>query len=115
MTQKAGKVIGSILVSDLERALGSSLEVCRSANERSKYPIYIRTKFGPVNFNNAAGQEALKTHAKFDEVEVIAPEKTPEVAEVTPEPEPEPEPEPGPAPKKKPRFSINKLLFGDDE
>lgn len=113
MTQKAGKVVGEMSTMDLAVALGDTVEICRSANERAKYPIYIRTEFGPINFNNAGGQEMIIKYTAFNDPEDRPRrEKPEEPAPVAGEAVDIPEEKPEPAPKKS---GLMKLLFGGDE
>lgn len=101
MTQRAGEVIGTIKLTDLIGVLGSTLEVIKSANEKARYPFFIRTPFGPIMFNNPKGQAAIVDHTRLDLVVDQSTEPVPIEEETT-----------GDALEKPPGFSLGKFLFG---
>lgn len=107
MTQRKGKTIGKMPASALEK-LGV-LEVCRSANERAKFPVYLRTPFGPITFNNVQGQDFILENAELPGAE---PQAGPEPApQEKPEPTTNTDPE---EPQEKKRGALD-WLFGDDD
>ncbi len=106
-----GRTVGAIACVDLSALWGDSIEVRRSAKEKSRYPLYLVTSCGPVMFNTRKGQDFLlersvmSTPAQKTETikaENVAVEVVPESVPVPYEHDPENPPafDPNPPPLK---------------